>query len=97
MFDPGAAEGFEATYELRMGEDRFRAEVSGDSFKVERGGVERPDATIEADSATLAELVYQGRALAEALRSGDVKIAGDEAAVERLLTLFPLPEPAALV
>ena len=97
MFDPGAAEGFEATYELRMGEDRFRAEVSGDSFEVERGSVERPDATIEADSATLAELVYQDRTLAEALRSGDVKIAGDEAAVERLLTLFPLPERAALV
>jgi ubiquinone biosynthesis protein UbiJ len=59
--------------------------------------VERPDATIEADSATLAELVYQDRPLTEALRSGDVKIEGDEAAVERLLTLFPLPEPAALV
>jgi ubiquinone biosynthesis protein UbiJ len=59
--------------------------------------VERPDATIEADSATLAELVYQDRPLAEALRSGDVKIEGDEAAVERLLTLFPLPEPAAIV
>jgi DNA-binding HxlR family transcriptional regulator len=97
MFDPGAAEGFEATYELRMGEDRFRAEVSGDGFEVERGSVERPDATIEADSATLAELVYQDRPLAEAMQSGDVKITGDEAAVERLLTLFPLPEPAALV
>jgi DNA-binding HxlR family transcriptional regulator len=95
MFDPGAAEGFEASYELRMGEDRFRAEVSGESFEVERGSVEQPDAAIEADSATLAELVYQGRDLAEALRSGDVKIEGDEAAVERFLTLFPLPEPAA--
>jgi ubiquinone biosynthesis protein UbiJ len=71
--------------------------VSGNSFEVERGSVERPDATIEADSATLAELVYQDRPLTEALRSGDVKIEGDEAAVERLLTLFPLPEPAALV
>jgi putative sterol carrier protein len=97
MFDPGAAEGFEAIYELRMGEDRFRAEVSGDSFEVERGSVERPDAIIEADPATLGELVYQDRPLAEALRSGDVKIEGDDAAVERFLTLFTLPEPAALV
>jgi DNA-binding HxlR family transcriptional regulator len=95
MFDPGAAEGLEASYELRMGEDRFRAEVSGDSFEVERGGVERPDAIIEADSATLAGLVYQGRDLEEALRSGEVRFEGDEAAVERFLTLFPLPEPAA--
>jgi DNA-binding HxlR family transcriptional regulator len=97
MFDPGAAEGLEASYELRMGEDRFRAEVFGGNLEVERGSAERPDATIEGDSTTLAGLVYEGRSLAEALRSGDVKIEGDEAAVERFLTLFPLPEPAALV
>ena len=96
MFDTEAAEGLEATYELRLGEDRFRAEVTGGSFEVERGSAERPDATIEADSATLAGLVYRGRPLAEALRSGDVKIEGDERAVERFLTLFPLPEPATL-
>jgi DNA-binding HxlR family transcriptional regulator len=96
IFDTEAAEGLEATYELRLGEDRFRAEVTGGSFEVERGGAERPDATIEADSTTLAGLVYRGRPLAEALRSGDVKIEGDERAVERFLTLFPLPEPATL-
>ena len=97
MFDPGAAEGLEASYELRMGEDRFRAEVTGGSFEVERGGAEWPDATIEAGSATLAGLVYGDLSLAEALRSGDVKVEGDQAAVERFLTLFPLPETAALV
>ncbi len=97
MFDPGAAEGLEASYELRMGENRFLAEVSGSSFEIERGSAERPDATIEADSNTLAGLVYNSCPLAEALRSGDVKIEGDEAAVERFLTLFPLPEPAVLV
>jgi DNA-binding HxlR family transcriptional regulator/putative sterol carrier protein len=96
MFDTEAAEGLEAIYELRLGEDRFRAEVTGGSFEVERGGADRPDATIEADSTTLAGLVYRGRPLAEALRSGDVKIEGDEGAVERFLTLFPLPEPATL-
>jgi putative sterol carrier protein len=80
-----------------MGEDRFGAEVTGGSFEVERGGAERPDATIEAGSATLAGLVYGDLSLAEALRSGDVKVEGDQAAVERFLTLFPLPETAALV
>jgi DNA-binding HxlR family transcriptional regulator len=97
MFDPDTAEDLEASYELRMGEDRFRAEVSGGTFEVERGSAERPDATIEADSNTLAGLVYAGRPLSEALRSGDVKIEGDEAAAERFLSLFPLPEPAPLV
>ena len=42
-----------------------------------------------------AALVYERHDLAAALRSGDVKIEGDESAVARFLTLFPLPEPAA--
>jgi ubiquinone biosynthesis protein UbiJ len=70
--------------------------VVGDGrFEIVRGSAERPDATIETDAGTLAALVYDGRQLAEALRSGDVKIEGDESAVARFLTLFPLPEPAA--
>jgi len=96
MFDPVAAGDLEATYELIMGEDRFAAEVSEGDFEVERGNAEQPDAIVEADSNTLAELIYQGRPLSEALRSGAVEIEGDEAAVERFLELFPLPEPAAL-
>jgi DNA-binding HxlR family transcriptional regulator/putative sterol carrier protein len=96
MFDPRAAEGLNASYELRLGEDRFRAVVADGRFEVVRGGAEEPDATIEADPVTLAALVYESRPLAEALRSGDIKIEGDESAVERFLTLFPLPEPASL-
>jgi DNA-binding HxlR family transcriptional regulator len=94
MFDPGAAGDLEATYELIMGEDRFAAEVSEGDFEVERGSAERPDAIVEADSNTLAGLIYGGLSLSEALRSGEVKIEGDEEAVERFLELFPLPEPA---
>jgi DNA-binding HxlR family transcriptional regulator/putative sterol carrier protein len=96
MFDPRAAEGLNASYELRLGEDRFRAVVADGRFEVVRGGAEEPDATIEADPVMLAALVYESRPLAEALRSGDIKIEGDESAVERFLTLFPLPEPASL-
>jgi DNA-binding HxlR family transcriptional regulator len=94
MFDPLAADGLKASYELRLGEDRFRAVVADGRFEVARGGAERPDATIETDAGTLAALVYDGRRLEEALRSGDVEIEGDESAVARFLTLFPLPEPA---
>ena len=46
-------------------------------------------------ASTLAELVYDDRELAEAVRLGDTRIEGDESAVEHFLTLFPLPEPAA--
>src|ERR671916_308135 len=44
MFDPRAAEGLNANYELHLGEDRFRAVVADGRFEVERGSVERPDA-----------------------------------------------------
>lgn len=97
MFDPRAADGLKASYELRLGENRFRAVVVDGRFKIARGGAEQPDATIETDAGTLAALVYDGRQLAEAVRSGDLKIEGDESAVERFLGLFYLPEPAAPV
>jgi DNA-binding HxlR family transcriptional regulator len=95
MFDPHAAEGIEASYELRLGENSFHAVVGDGQFKVVRGGAGAPDATIETDPATLAALVFEGRQLAEALRSGDVKAEGGKEAVERFLSLFALPEPAA--
>jgi DNA-binding HxlR family transcriptional regulator len=96
MFDERSAGGLEATYELKIGEDRFRARVSGGRFEVARGSAEgSPDATIEADPGTLAGLVYGGRYISEAVGSGDVRIGGDRGAVERFLTLFPLPKPAA--
>ena len=95
MFDPRAAEGLNASYELHLGEDRFRAVVADGRFEVERGSVEGPDAIIEGDPAALAALVYEDRRLDEALRSGEIKIEGDRSSVERFLGLFPLPAPAA--
>jgi DNA-binding HxlR family transcriptional regulator/putative sterol carrier protein len=94
MFDPRAADGLRASYELRLGEHRFRVVVDDGRFEVVRGAADRPEAVIETSSATLAALVYEDRDLAEALHSGEVKIEGDESAVESFLGLFPLPEPA---
>ena len=94
MFDPVAAEGFEASYELGFGEDRFCAVVDDGRFEISRGSADGPDVIVETDSNTLAALIYAGRPLAEALESGDLKIEGDPAAFERFLGLFPLPEPA---
>ena len=96
MFDARAAEGLEASYELRLGEDVFRAEVADGCFEIVRGGAERPDAIVETeDAAVLRALVYEGRDLDEVLRSADVRIEGDRQAVASFLNLFALPEPAA--
>jgi DNA-binding HxlR family transcriptional regulator len=94
MFDSRAPEGLAASYELRLGEDHFRAEIADGEFEISRGNAERPDAIIETDPAAL---VYDDRTVAEALRSGDLKVTGDQSAVERFLFLFPLPALAVLV
>jgi len=96
MFDARAAEGLKASYELRLREDRFQAVVDEGRFEIVRGGAKRPDAIVKAEDAeVLRALVYEGGDLDEVLRSRDVRIEGDRQAVARLLTLFPLPEPAA--
>ena len=95
MFDPERAEGLEAGYELRLGEDTFRAEVAEGRFEIERGFADAPDAVVESEAGTLAALVYDELELDDALRSGELGIEGDRELVERFLTLFPLPEPAA--
>jgi DNA-binding HxlR family transcriptional regulator len=94
MFDPEVAGDLEARYEVVLGGQAFGLEVKDGSIRVYRGAPAGPDARIVADVETLGALVYEGADLDEALRTGDVEIGGDRSAVERLLGLFPLPEPA---
>jgi DNA-binding HxlR family transcriptional regulator len=94
-FDPDAAKGLRAVYELRFGDDRFRIAVSDEQIEVARGGADHPDAMIDSVPDTLAAVLWDGRPLADAQRAGQLRIEGDQAAVERLVRLFPVPEPAA--
>jgi len=96
-FDSRAAHDLRARYELRLGDDRFRIEVADDEFDAARGEADQADATIDTDPDTLAAVLWGGRPLAEAQRSRKMTIEGDKTAVERLLRLFPMPEPAAAV
>jgi DNA-binding HxlR family transcriptional regulator/putative sterol carrier protein len=96
-FDSGAAHGLRASYELRLGEDRFRIEVADDEIEAARGGAHQADATIDTDPGTLDAVLWGGQSLAGAQRSGRMTIEGDKAAMERFVALFPMPEPAAAV
>ena len=95
FFDPEAAEGLDARYELGLGESRFRIRISDGRIELARGEPEDPDAVIDTELGTLRELLWGGRALDDALRAGDITIKGDRRAVDRLLGLFPQPQPAA--
>jgi DNA-binding HxlR family transcriptional regulator len=93
-FDPSAARGLRAGYELRLGEDRFRITVADDQLEAARGDADGADATIDTDPDTLNAVLWGGRPLADAQRSRRITIDGDKAAVERFVRLFPTPEPA---
>ncbi len=90
VFDPAAAEGPSATYEIRLDEQPFSVRVAGGRLELARGSAHRPDATIATDPATLSAVLWHGRKLADARRAGEVAVEGSAPAVRRLLRLFPL-------
>jgi DNA-binding HxlR family transcriptional regulator len=94
MFDPAAAAGLKTKLKVRLGEECFHADIAGGRMTLERGASSQADAVIETDPGTLGALVYGGHKLADALRSGAVKLEGDKSAVKHFLTLFPLPKTA---
>jgi alkyl sulfatase BDS1-like metallo-beta-lactamase superfamily hydrolase len=94
-FDPSAAHGLRARYELRFAEDRFHIEVADDEIAAARGDADQPDATIDTDPDTLAAVLWGGRRLADAQRARAMTVEGDKAAVERFVALFPTPASAA--
>jgi DNA-binding HxlR family transcriptional regulator len=90
-FNPRAACGLQARYELRLGDDRFLAEVEHGRFHVARGGADQVDVSLATDAATLRALVFGGRKLADALRSGDLDLDGDRRAAAHFVGCFPRP------
>jgi DNA-binding HxlR family transcriptional regulator/putative sterol carrier protein len=94
MFAPHSAGDFEATLELRIAEDRFRAAVHDQRLDLTRGPADHPDAVLEATPDTFVAVAYGGRKFAEAVRAGDLRVDGDKAAAKRFFTLFPLASTA---
>jgi DNA-binding HxlR family transcriptional regulator/putative sterol carrier protein len=93
LFDGAAAAGLEATIALHLGDEPFQIHIAGGQLTVARGETERPDATLDTDQATLLSLLRTDRPLDEALASGELRLAGDRAVIEKFRRLFPLPQP----
>jgi DNA-binding HxlR family transcriptional regulator len=89
------ATGFAAVIELRLDGRPFRAQVAPDgTFTIAPGAAPDADAAIAGVPGMILAIAHGRISLDEALRTGDVEVAGDRAAVERFVGLFPLPEPA---
>lgn len=95
-FDAPAAAGIKATFELRLGAERYRLAIARQQLEISRGPCPGCDAAITAEPATLRQVVFGGREqLTRARRAGELSIEGDAALASRVLALFPRPEPAA--
>jgi DNA-binding HxlR family transcriptional regulator len=86
-FVPEQAGGLDATYEIRLGEERFSALVRDGSIAIARGSPPRPDAVIETDPATLRRLVFGELKLAGAA----VELRGDARTARTFFRLFERP------
>lgn len=94
LFDAEAATDVEASYELRIGEERFAVTVSGGELGLARGEPDAPVATIAVPEAgALAALLTGEISLEQALASEAVALTGPKKEARRFLRLFPMPEP----
>jgi DNA-binding HxlR family transcriptional regulator len=75
-------QGLSATYEVRLGEDRYAVRVDGDRLDIERGSAHGQAATIATDPATLATVLWHGGA------ESDLHVEGSRPSVSRFLDLF---------
>ena len=83
-FDPSRAPDLHATYELRLGAERFSVAIEGGRIAVSRGAPPRCDAAIETDPATLRAVAFGKTKLAQA----PVDIRGDARLGRTFFRLF---------
>jgi DNA-binding HxlR family transcriptional regulator len=91
VFDPAAAAGLNACFELRTDSDLFAVRVALGRIDVCRGAARDPDATAEADLETLIAVLRRECALAEAVDCGRLKVTGDADALERFVHALRVP------
>jgi DNA-binding HxlR family transcriptional regulator len=91
VFDPERADGEDETWELRLDGQSFRIRAGEGALELERGSPDSAGARLATDPRTLTELLWRGRALADAERAGAASVEGSRAAANRLLRLFPAP------
>lgn len=83
-FSPEQAADLRASYELRLGEERFAVEIEGGTFGVARGTPRKADAIIEAEPQRLREVIFGEQKLA----GSPIEIRGDAKLGRMFFKLF---------
>jgi len=86
-FDPEAARGLCARYELRLGELVLHADVDNGELEAAQGAIADPDLVIEPGPSLKALMTGELRP-ADAIKNGDVRITGDPKLLERFVRMF---------
>lgn len=86
-FVAGEAADLRATFELRLGEERFSIELDRATITIARGAPRTPDAVIATDPATLRAVVFGDQKLADA----PVELQGDRRIARTFFRLFARP------
>lgn len=94
LFDASAAGEVEASYELRIGQARYRVDIAAGELTLARGTADRPAATVEVDDAGALTAILTGELpLDDAVTAGVARVEGTKKDVRRFFKLFPMPEP----
>jgi len=89
-FVPAAAHGLQVSFELHLGEIIIHARIDGPSITVAEGPLAAADLIIEAGPA-VKDLMTGDVSPGEAIASGSVRLAGNEALLARFVELFHIP------
>jgi DNA-binding HxlR family transcriptional regulator len=97
LFDAEAAGDLSASYNLQIGEDRYRVAIADGRLDLDRGAADDPDISLAfPDAAAMAALLAGQIEFEQALAGGALEIEnGGKRAGKRFLSLFPMPEPCA--
>lgn len=87
----------EETYEFRIEDEVFHLQVSGSTIDAGQGLAGSPAVTVECDTSTLLRLLTGELSPADANRSSQVSIRGEDSAVRRWLSSCRLPIPRRLI
>lgn len=91
MFDAGRAGDFTARVAFVMDQQTFVADIAKSNLQIDRGDPAGADAVLTGAPGAIAGVVYGGQPLDAMIAAGAVSVSGDRSALDRYVTLFPLP------